>query len=203
MVLTSDLMKRISAKPRPAVCVPALLLGPAAIGAAGLTTRFYPDGPADSALAWGLYVALFGLAVQVACSLLAGAEPVRPGDDRAVQVLLTLRRNRLCCALAAALAGLGLGVAALAVVAGAFPRPGTLAAGYGAMLALGWLILGHAASDRAVHRALARLEGRVDQRGRAAASRASASIAGQSPAATRSFGTTQLPPTQRTLASLR
>jgi hypothetical protein len=191
---------------RPAAIAVALFFPLTVLGFPALMSHASFDEPPASVLAWAIYIALFGFSVNAACRHIYDPGPEAEGADREVQRLLALRRHRGRYSVLAA--SVGLTVCAVALLQGdrGLPGLGVISIAYTIMLMLAWLAVSLAASDRAVHEALARrgeAEPAAAQRDSAAASRASASIAAQSPATTRSLGATQLPPTQRTLARAR
>lgn len=191
---------------RPAAIAVALFFPLTVLGFPALMSHASFDEPPASVLAWAIYIALFGFSVNAACRHIYDLVPEAEEADREVQRLLSLRRHRGRYSILAASAGLVICVAALFQGDSGLPGLGVISIAYTVMLMLAWLAVSLAASDRAVHEALARrgaAQPETPQRGRAAASRARDSIAAQSPAATRSPGATQLPPTQRTLARAR
>lgn len=191
---------------RPAAIAVALFFPLTVLGFPALMSHASFDEPPASVLAWAIYIALFGFSVNAACRHIYDPGPEAEGADREVQRLLALRRHRGRYSVLAASVGLAVCAAALLQGDEGLPGLGVISIAYTIMLMLAWLAVSLAASDRAVHEALARrseAEPGTAQRASAAASRAKASIAAQSPAATRSPGATQLPPTQRTLARAR
>ncbi len=149
----------------------------------------------------------FAIAVSMAAAPAAARKP--PGRVGPVIAVLAIRRHRGRHAAGFALLGAAGGAAAISA-GGAAAAPGLaashLALSFAILFVAAWIIIGEAAcSQEAIRRALLgeieRTGGHqpCERRGRAAATRASASIPAQSPAATFAFGATQLPPTQSTL----
>lgn len=164
---------------RPVSLGVALLFPITVLGFPALMERLDFDGPTVSALAWVVYIALFGFSVNAACRHIYAPAPERavdpaPDDDvrgtsqvrcesRAadgeIHRLLSLRRHRGRYSVIAATVGLLIcGWALLRGDAGV-PGLGLVSTSYTVMLLLAWLAVSLAASDRAVHDALARRDG--------------------------------------------
>ncbi|MCV2868609.1 hypothetical protein OEW28_08205 [Defluviimonas sp. WL0002] len=149
-------MTRIPIHVRPSVLVPALLFPATVLGFPALMSHAHFDEAPASILAWVIYIGLFGASVHYGCRCMFEIKPSDPDSDQEIQQLLSVRRHRVGLSILAASLGLAVCMLVPLLGSGILLAPETLSTSYIAMLLLSWLAIGLAASDHAVHRALAR-----------------------------------------------